>query len=56
MTHPFFKCQGPIKVSKILKYLNININNLNKDNEIRDIKDLNFSHHLIGVFPPMPER
>ena len=43
MTHPFFKCQGPIKVSKILKYLNININNLNKDNEICDIKDLNSS-------------
>ena len=40
MTNPFFKNHGPIKLSKIANSLNININDLNKDNKINDIKDL----------------
>ncbi len=40
MSNPFFKNHGPLKISKIVKFLNLNINNLNKDTEIKDIKDL----------------
>ena len=40
MSNPFFKNYGPLKLSKIVNSLNININNLKKDNEINDIKDL----------------
>ena len=40
MHHPFFKNQGPIKVSEIVNYLNININTINEDKQIYDIKDL----------------
>ncbi len=40
MHHPFFKNQGPIKVSEIVTYLNININTINEDKKIYDIKDL----------------
>ncbi|MDA9697740.1 UDP-3-O-(3-hydroxymyristoyl)glucosamine N-acyltransferase [Candidatus Pelagibacter sp.] len=40
MSNPFFKNYGPLKLSKIINCLNININNLKKDNEINDIKDL----------------
>ena len=38
MINPFFKNHGPIKLSKILEYLNIN-NNF-EDQEVQDIKDL----------------
>ncbi len=40
MTNPFFKNNGPIKISDIIKYLNLNINSLKQDREIKDIKDL----------------
>ena len=40
MSNPFFKNRGPLKLSKIVNSLNININNLKKDCEINDIKDL----------------
>ena len=40
MPNPFFKNHGPIKLSKIVSLLNININNSYNDNEINDIKDL----------------
>ncbi len=40
MPNPFFKNHGPIKISEIIKSLNININTLNNDKEIYDIKDL----------------
>ena len=40
MSNPFFKNHGPIKVSEIINSLNISANNLQKDKEIHDIKDL----------------
>ena len=40
MVNPFFKNHGPLKISEILKFINININTLIKDKEIYDIKDL----------------
>ena len=40
MSNPFFKNHGPFKISEIIKFLILNINNLNKDQEINDIKDL----------------
>ena len=40
MSNPFFKNQGPFKISKIVELLNLNIDNFNKDHEINDIKDL----------------
>ena len=40
MLNPFFKNNGPLKISKILKSLNKNIDILDNDHEIRDIKDL----------------
>ena len=40
MSNPFFKNQGPFKISKIIELLNLNIDNIKKDHEINDIKDL----------------
>ena len=40
MSNPFFKNQGPFKISKIFDILNLNIDNIYKDHEINDIKDL----------------
>ena len=40
MVNPFFKNYGPFKISEVEKFLNIKINSLNKDIEIKDIKDL----------------
>ena len=40
MSTPFFINQGPIKVSEINSYLNLNINIPKEDIEIIDIKDL----------------
>ena len=40
MSYPFFKNQGPFKLSRIYKILNLNTDNINKDHEINDIKDL----------------
>ncbi len=40
MLNPFFKNHGPVKISQIIKYLNIKTNTLNEDNDILDIKDL----------------
>ena len=42
MSNPFFKSHGPIKVSEIIKYLNLNTS-LDKDKDIYDIKDLDTS-------------
>ena len=40
MSNPFFKNYGPILVSDILKLINIETDNLKKDVELNDIKDL----------------
>ena len=40
MDNPFFICKGPIKVSEILKILNLKIKVSNNDQLVRDIKDL----------------
>ncbi len=40
MFNPFFKNYGPFKISEIIKCLDLQINNLNKDVLIKDIKDL----------------
>ena len=40
MSNPFFKNQGPLKISTIIKSLNLNYAELNLDQEIKDIKDL----------------
>ena len=40
MLNPFFKNNGPLKISEIINVLDLNLNNLNKDREIKDIKDL----------------
>ena len=45
MTNPFFKNCGPIKVSEIIRSLNINAKNSFKDKEIHDIKDLSSSEN-----------
>ena len=39
MSNPFFKNNGPIKFSKIIKSLELNIK-VDTDREIHDIKDL----------------
>ena len=41
MSNPFFKNFGPLKISEIIKILDIKINLKNKDFEIYDVKDLN---------------
>ena len=41
MSNPFFKNFGPLKISEIIKILDIKINLKDKDFEIHDIKDLN---------------
>tara|TARA_Y100001970_G_scaffold262810_1_gene347519 strand:- start:1107 stop:2087 length:981 start_codon:yes stop_codon:yes gene_type:complete len=43
MSNPFFKNHGPLKISKILKSINLGIDNENDDQEIIDIKDLSSS-------------
>ena len=40
MSNPFFKNNGPFKISDLTKSLDLNINKLKQDNEITDIKDL----------------
>ena len=40
MSNPFFKNNGPYKISEIIKSLNINTGETYKDKEIYDIKDL----------------
>ena len=40
MSNPFFKNHGPLKLSEIANSLNININDLSKDTNVNDIKDL----------------
>ena len=41
MSNPFFKNQGPINIFEILKTLNLNIHELNKEQKVADINDLN---------------
>ena len=40
MSNPFYKSHGPLKISDIVKTLNINIKNSHLEKEIYDIKDL----------------
>ena len=40
MVNPFFKNNGPFKILEIINFLNIKDNDLNKNIEIQDIKDL----------------
>ena len=40
MSNPFFKNNGPIKISELLKFVNLNTNNLKDDLEIIDVRDL----------------
>ena len=40
MSNPFFKKHGPFKISEIIKFLNIKLDLINKDDEVHDIKDL----------------
>jgi len=43
MLNPFFKNHGPIKISEIVRSINLKIDNLNLDFKIQDIKDLSSS-------------
>ncbi len=43
MSNPFFKNNGPFKISEILNILNIKSNHLDNNKEIKDIKDLSNS-------------
>ncbi len=43
MSNPFFKNHGPLKISMIIKSLELNEYTLNKDKKIYDIKDLHSS-------------
>ena len=43
MSNPFYKNYGPLKISDIIKILDININIHDKDPDINDIKDLSSS-------------
>ena len=40
MINPFFINHGPIKISKVLKLLNLNFKVSDEDFEVNDIKDL----------------
>ena len=40
MFNPFFKNYGPFTISKVFKTLNLNIDLINKDYDVKDIKDL----------------
>jgi len=40
MSNPFFKNHGPYKISKIIKSLNLNIDNSYNEKKVHDIKDL----------------
>ncbi len=40
MTNPFFKKNGPFTISEIAKYLEIDVDEIDKGHEIKDIKDL----------------
>ena len=43
MLNPFFKNNGPFKISELLKSINLEDNKIQTDTEISDIKDLNSS-------------
>ena len=43
MSNPFFKNYGPLKISKVIKSLELDNSDLDKDEEIKDIKDLQSS-------------
>ena len=40
MSNPFFKNNGPFKISEIIRYLNIKNHILTSDFEIQNIRDL----------------
>ncbi len=51
MSNPFFKNQGPLKISFLINSLNLNHSNLNIDQEIKDVKDLfSANEHDITFF------
>ncbi len=43
MSNPFFKNHGPLRMSMVIKSLELNENSFNKDEQIKDIKDLHSS-------------
>ena len=43
MPHPFFKNHGPFTISEIIKFLNVEVNSLNNEFQIQDVKDLHSS-------------
>ena len=43
MLNPFFKNNGPFKISELLKTIDLEDNKIQTDTEISDIKDLNSS-------------
>ena len=44
MDNPFFKNNGPFKFKDILKDLNLEIDEYNQDQYIRDIKEIGRAH------------
>ena len=50
MSFSFFKNKGPFKISEIFKLLSIEIDNPNKDDQVKDIKDLFFSEKMDLTF------
>jgi len=50
MSNPFFKNYGPFLVSDILKIINIETDNVKKDVELKDIKDLYSSNNTDITF------
>ena len=44
MSNPFFTNYGPLKISKVFKCLDLKINKLKIDKEIKDVKDLTSSN------------
>ena len=56
MSNPFFVNRGPFKVADIFKTLNLNSNEIDKNENINDIKDcevisIHASYSKIGKFP-----
>ena len=50
MSNPFFRNNGPFKISDILQLINLNDLNIDNDQEIIDIKDLFASKKMTVPF------
>ncbi len=50
MSNPFFKNNGPILITEVLKTLNIKVNDINEGQEVKDIKDLYNSNNTDITF------